>query len=177
MSGQTNRLAVLSGRVPRSQHVARITGEFTTSRSGTFSIQVKRKVGCGWPYPTLTWQVHRAARERITDGTWTASLTAPDITSGRVKLIVAGHGRVVRFFRSFYNCQTATVSSQGGFAAAPAYEFIRPNGSFYSPLHGNSLHGHRTTWGGWLTSAGKLTGTLSIHDSCTGQLMHAHFQR
>lgn len=172
---QTSGRAVLSGRVPSRTRLAHITGEFTTPSSGVFSIGTRNPVGCGWPFPTLSWRVHRVPRTRIADGTWTASLTAPDITTGSVKLMVSGHGRVVQSFRSSYSCQTATVTSGGDFIDSPAYEFIRPNGSFYSPLHGNPIHGHRTTWGGWLTRGGKLTGTLTIYDACTKQLMRARF--
>lgn len=165
--------AVLAGQAGHGD-IARISGQFATSTSGTFSVQVKRDVGCGWQNGTLTWQVRRARRLRIADRTWTASLNGPDI-AGQVELTVAALGRVLASFRSSFTCQTATAEGTNQFAAAPAYEFIRPDGRFYSPLHGDAVKRHPTIWSGRFTAAGAVVGTLRIYDSCTRRLVSATF--
>lgn len=169
--------AVLSGQVPGHHGTAELSGEFASRRSGTFSIDVKNTVGCGWPSTTLTWQVHRARRVHLSDVSWTAALTGPGITAGTVTLTLSGHGRVIHSFHTSFSCVSDTVGGTGTFTAKPAYEFVRPDGSFYSPLHGNVYHGHRTTWSGWLTADGGLSGTLRIYDACTSGIVRAHFQR
>jgi hypothetical protein len=103
-------------------------------------------------------------------------LTGPGITSGQIKLVVAAQGRVVLSFSSSYSCQSSSVSSSGGYAISPANEFIRPNGRFYSPIHGNPYHGHGTRWSGRFTAAGVLTGRLNIYDTCTRAFLHAQFR-
>lgn len=168
--------AVLSGRVPGGAETAHVNGTFSTATSGTFSVQVKGSVGCGWPSGTLTWQVHREPRERVAAREWSAVLTSPGIVDGRVTLAVAAHGRVVQSFRSSFTCQTATAAGSEGFSASPAYEFIRPGGHFYSPLKGNSIKHHHTLWTGEFTPAGVLKGTLTIYDSCTKRLLSAQFE-
>lgn len=175
-TGQASGTAVLSGAVPGRSQTARLTGQFSTPTTGTFSLPVHSKVGCGWPTRTLVWQVQRAGRERIRDGVWKASLTGSGITSGSATIRVAAKGRVVRSFKSSYTCESATIAGNGGFTAAPAYEFIRPDGRFYSPLHGNSLNGHRTLWSGRFTDGGKLSGTLLIYDTCAGKIVPLQFQ-
>jgi hypothetical protein len=103
-------------------------------------------------------------------------LSGPGIVAGRVKLEVAARGRVVRSVRISFTCQTRSAQTTSGFAAAPAYEFIRPDGRFYSPLNGNAVGRHPTTWAGRFTVAGVLGGTLSIHDPCTRRPVHATFR-
>lgn len=169
--------AALSGRAPSRGQPAYLTGRFTSSSTGTFSLQVSSAVSCGWPTQTLTWQVHRTRRRRVGDGRWTAKLIGHDIVSGSVAVTVAGLGRVVRSFRTKYRCQSATATGNGGFAAVPAYEFIRPDGSFYSPLHGNPLSGHRTLWSGRFTRAKGLAGVLEIFDACAGRVVRLRFER
>lgn len=111
----------------------------------------------------------------IADGTWMAPLSGPGITTGTVKLVVAGDGRVVQSFSSSFSCESDSVTSAIKFADTPAYDFIRSNGSFYSPLHGNLVHGHDTTWNGSFGAGGGLSGTLRIYDPCTGGVVAAHF--
>lgn len=176
-TGQPDGSAMLSGEVPGRGRIAQLTGYFTSPTAGTFSLQVNSTVGCGWPRRTLTWHVHRAGRRRVGDGVWTASLRGQGISSGTVKVTVAGLGRVVRSFRTAYTCRSAAATGNGGFAAVPAYEFIRPDGSFYSPLHGNALKGHRTLWSGRFTRNRGLVGTLEIFDPCAGGVVPLRFQR
>jgi hypothetical protein len=169
--------AVLSGQVPGLAETAELKGAFVTPRAGSFSIEVSNKVGCGWPSQTLKWQVYRAPRLHVSDGTWTASLSGPGITAGGVTIEVAGGGRVLQTFHTSFNCRSSTKRGHGRFTTTPAYEFIRPDGSFYSPLTGNPDHGRNTTWAGWFTAAGDLSGTIQIYDACTGGLVRAQFQR
>jgi hypothetical protein len=164
----------LSGRLPRSSQTAILAGSFSTSRTGTFSIQIKKRIGCGWPDRTLTWAVHRAARKRVGDGTWSGPLTANGLINGNVRLVVGEKGRVIDSFASFFTCLTYSEQGNTSFRAVPAFEFIRPGGSFYSPLDGGRVKGHRTTWAGRFSS-GAVTGTLVIFDDCTNQLIRAHF--
>lgn len=173
--GERSSPADLSGQIAQA-NVAHITGAFATRRSGTFSVQVTSDVGCGWPSGTLTWQVRKSRRVWIADRTWTARLSGPDITAGRIELKVAALGRVVQSFRSSFKCRTASSHGATHLTAAPAYEFIRPDGRFYSPLDGNTVKGHPTLWVGRFTAAGVLTGTLKIYDSCRRRLVTATFR-
>ena len=166
--------ALLSGLAERGD-VANITGAFATRSSGLFSAQVKGSVGCGWPAGALSWRVHRVRRLRVADGTWIALLSGPTIVDGEVKLIVSAQGRVLESFRSSFTCRAASSAGSNRFAMAPAYEFIRPDGRFFSPLHGNAIKRHRTIWAGRFTADGHLRGTLSIYDSCTRRLVDATF--
>jgi hypothetical protein len=165
----------LSGRIPRSARLAILRGRFSSADTGTFSVPIRKKLGCGWPDRTLTWSVHRAKRERIGDGTWTGPLTSPGLINGNVRLVVGARGRAVDSFTSFFTCITDTQQGNTNFRAVPAFEFIRPGGSFYSPLNGGLVRGHRTTWSGRFSPAGGLSGTLTIFDDCTGKLVSAHF--
>lgn len=166
--------ADLSGQAGNGD-IAHIAGEFATPRSGSFYVQVTGNVGCGWPSGTLTWQVRRARRLHIADRTWTAALNGPELVDGRVELKVAALGRVVQSFRSSFRCQTDSWRGTNRFALAPAYEFIRPDGRFYSPLHRNAVKHHPTLWAGRFTAAAVLTGTLRIYDSCTRRVVTATF--
>ena len=166
--------AVLSGLAERGD-LANITGAFATRSSGSFSAQVKGSVGCGWPAGTLSWRVHRVRRLRVADRTWTAQLSGPTIVGGEVKLAVSAHGRVLESFQSSFTCRASSSAGSNRFAMAPAYEFIRPDGRFFSPLHGNAIKRHPTIWAGRFTAGGLLTGTLSIYDSCTRRLVDATF--
>lgn len=169
--------AVLSGRVPGRAHISVLRGEFTSPRTGTFSIRVKSTVGCGWPTENLTWQVRRAPRIHLVDGPRVAPLTAPGITAGRVRVFVAAEGRVVESIRTRFNCETDTETITGGFDLSPAYELIRPHGHFFSPLSRNSFDGHRALWSGRLSRGGALSGTVRIYDPCSGQVLDATFSR
>lgn len=166
--------AILSGQAEPGD-IAHISGAFTARRSGTFTVQVNRDIGCGWPTGTLSWRVHRARRLRVADGTWTARLTASSIVQGEISLEVAAQGRVVQSFRSSFRCRTRSQQGTDRYATAPAYEFIRPDGHFYSPLNGNAVKHHPTLWAGRFTAAGALRGTLRIYDSCTRRLVDASF--
>lgn len=173
--GSSKASAVLSGRVPGGSTTASLTGDFTSAQSGTFTLQVDRSVGCGWPAGSLTWQVHAAQRPRVPDGTWTATVSGPDITRGTVRLRVVGQGRVVNSVSASCRCQTATSVGSTSFKTSPAYEFIRPGGDFYSPQTGNTVGGHITTWSGRFSGGGALTGTLNIYDACTERPAHVTF--
>ena len=159
----------------RDTDVANITGAFTARGSGTFSVQVQSSIGCGWPSGTLRWRVHRGRRLRVADGTWTAPLTGRSIVRGEVRLAVSAGGRVVQSFRSSFRCRTSSSVGSDRFAMAPAYEFIRPDGRFYSPLNGNPVRHRPTLWAGRFTGTGALSGTLRIYDSCTRRLVDATF--
>jgi hypothetical protein len=165
----------LSGRIPATTQRVYLRGAFSSPSSGTLSIQIQKRLGCGWPDSTLTWTVHRSARRKVADGTWTGSLTNPGIINGNVRLSVSEQGRVVDSFTSFFTCLTDTQQGNTNFRAAPAFEFIRRDGSFYSPLTGTLLRGHNTTWSGRFSASGKLTGTLTIFDDCTNHLITARF--
>jgi hypothetical protein len=167
--------AALSGRIPRSARLAILRGHFSSVGTGTFSVPIRKKLGCGWPGRTVTWIVHRATRVRIGDGTWTGPLTSPGLINGNVRLVVGARGRAIDSFTSFFTCITDTQQGNTNFRAVPAFEFIRPGGSFYSPLNGGLVRGHRTTWSGKFSPAGGLSGTLTIFDDCTGKLVRAHF--
>jgi hypothetical protein len=164
----------LSGRVPGTAQRISVRGAFGSRGSGSFSVQIQKKLGCGWPDSTLTWSVHRAHRREVADGTWAGPLTADGLINGNVRLSVAEEGRVLSSFTSFFTCLTDTQQGNTTFRAVPAFEFIRPDGSFYSPLTGSRLHGHNTTWSGRF-SAGKLTGALRIFDDCTNRVIRAKF--
>lgn len=175
-SAQAGSSATLSGKVPGRGERAQVTGEFTSSATGTFSIHVKGRVGCGWPSGTLTWQVRRARRKHVADGIRTAMLTGPNILSGDVRVRVAAGGRVVQSFHTDFACQTDSSQGENRLTVSPAYEFIRPGGRFYSPLKSNAIRRHPTTWVGELSRTGSLRGALRIYESCTRQLITAHFQ-
>lgn len=165
----------LSGRVPGTRQRVYIRGAFSSPGSGRLSVQIQKKLGCGWPETSLTWSVRRASRRVVRDGTWTGPLTANGLTNGNVRLVVSEQGRVIDSFTSFFTCLTDTQQGNTTLRAVPAYEFIRPGGSFYSPLTGTRLRGHNTTWSGRISASGKLTGTLSIFDDCTNQVIRAAF--
>lgn len=168
--------AVLSGQLPRGGQKVFLGGSFSTSQSGTFSVQINQAVvGCGWPDKALTWQVHPARRGQVSDGTWTGTLTASGLINGNVRLLVAAQGRVVASFTSFFTCLTTTQQGNTTFRAVPAYEFIRRDRSFYSPLNGGLVKGHPTAWSGRFSAAGRLTGKLTIFDDCTNRLIRADF--
>jgi hypothetical protein len=165
----------LAGQVPGTKQRIYVRGAFSSPVAGTLSVQIQKKLGCGWPDSTLTWSVHRASRRLVANGTWTGPLTAAGLINGNVRLVVAEQGRVVQSFTSFFTCLTDTQQGNTTFRAVPAFEFIRRDGSFYSPLTGTQLHGHNTTWSGRFSAAGKLTGALTIYDDCTGHLIRAGF--
>lgn len=176
-SSEAGDSATLSGVVPGRHQHALLPGQFSSSTSGTFALQVNSTVGCGWPSQTLTWQVHRVRRSRVGDALWSARLHGRGITSGHVEVGVAGNGRVVRSFRATYDCRSSSSSGKGGFDVSPAYEFVRPGGRFFSPLHGNALRGRRTLWSGRFTRARGLVGILSIYDTCTRRIVLLRFRR
>lgn len=167
--------AFLSGRVPRTNQPVYVRGGFTSPRRGTFSVQITKKIGCGWPDKTLTWTVHHARRVRVGDGTWTGPLTATGLINGNVRLVVGGQGRVVDSFTAFFTCQSDTEQGNTNLRAVPAFELVRPGGGFYSPLAAVRIAGHRATWTGRFSARGKLRGTLSIFDDCTNHLIRAQF--
>lgn len=175
-AGGSAGASALSGLIAGQAVRASLTGTFTSRRAGTFSLQVRSEVGCGWPQHTLTWAVHPAIRRPVPDGTWSAQLSGPGISAGAVTIVVRGAGRVIESLRGSLRCQTSTEVGAISVDATPAYEFIRPDGSFYSPLAGNAIKGHSTLWSGRFTSGHRLTGTLSIYDSCTRQLVRAGFR-
>ena len=166
--------AVLAGQIPRSKQRIYLRGRFGTSRSGSFSIQISKPIGC-WPGTTLTWSVHRASRRTVGDGTWTGPLTATGLINGDVRLVVGAQGRVVDSFTSFFTCLANGQEGNTTFRAVPAYEFIRPGGGFYSPLNGGSVGHHPTRWAGRFSPSGQLTGSLIIFDNCTNRMIKAHF--
>jgi hypothetical protein len=174
-SQATTAGAVLSGRVPGRSHISVLKGEFSSPRSGILSIHVKCSVGCGWPTRNLTWQVRRAPRIHLADGHRVVALVAPGITAGKVRALVSGHGRVLQSISTTFNCETDTESITGGFQLSPAYEFIRPNGRFLSPLSRNTIDGHAALWSGRLSRDGALRGTVSIFNPCTGQVVNGTF--
>jgi hypothetical protein len=167
--------AVLAGRIPQSGQRVSLGGSFSSGRSGSFSVQISKQLGCGWPAKTLTWAVHRAARRRVGDGTWSGPLTATGLINGNVRLVVGAQGRVVDSFTSFFTCLTDTQQGNTTFRAVPAYEFISPGGDFTSPLNGGSVGHHPTTWAGRFAASGQLTGHLTIFDDCTNQMIRANF--
>jgi hypothetical protein len=161
--------AVLSGRVPGDSTIASLTGRFASPRNGTFSIQVAGKARCGWPAGTLAWHVHPATRRPVADGTWSAALSGPGIARGKLRLVVAGQGRVINSISGSFRCQTANRARENRLTVSPAYEFIRAAGNFYSP------RGMATTWSGWFARGGALSGTLTTYDACTKHLVRARF--
>lgn len=165
----------LSGDVPKTTRRVYVRGGFTSPVSGTFSVHIQKNLGCGWPDSTLTWSVHRARRRAVSDGTWTGPLIAKGLINGNVRLVITTQGRVVSSFTSFFTCLTDTQQGNTLFRSVPAFEFIRGDGSFYSPLTGARLRGHNTTWSGRFAASGKLTGALSIFDDCTNHLIRARF--
>jgi hypothetical protein len=165
----------LSGQVPHSTQVVLVRGGFSSPSSGTLSVQLQKKIGCGWPDTTLNWSVHRAARRAVADGTWTGPLTAHGLINGNVRFIVGEQGRVIDSFTSFFTCITDTQQGNTNFRSSPAFDFIRPDGSFYSPLTSALLRGHRTTWSGRFLNRGKLSGTVTIFNDCTNHLIKVHF--
>src|SRR5579864_3641651 len=166
---------VLSGLTPRGNRSVILHGSWDSPATGTFSVRIQRRVACGWPATTLSWTVHRATRTRVGDGTWTGALTASGLINGNVRLVVGAQGRVIESFASFFTCQTDTQQGNTNFRAVPAFEFVRPRGVFYSPLDGGQVGRHPTTWWGRFTASGALTGTLTIFDDCTNQLIRARF--
>jgi hypothetical protein len=168
--------AILSGQLPAPSGSVFLTGSFTSPRAGTFSVRSNNTVGCGWPNQTLTWTVHPARPLHVPDGTWAATLTGPGIVSGAVKAVVASDGRVVNSFVSSFTCENAQVQADNNFIAAPAYEFIRPDGTFSSPELGGTVKGDPVTWAGRLSPAHGLTGTLNIYDACTKRVVRAQFR-
>jgi hypothetical protein len=174
-SGTANLPVTLSGRIPASAQRVFLRGAFVSPGAGTLSVPIQKKLSCGWPDGTLTWSVHRSPRRKITDGTWFGPLTAPGLINGNVRLSVSAQGRVVQSFTSFFTCLTDTQQGNTTFRSVPAFDFIRRDGSFYSPLTGTRLHGHTTTWSGRFTASGTLTGTLSIFDDCTNRVIRAKF--
>jgi hypothetical protein len=165
----------LSGRVPHSAQMVLVRGGFSSPGSGTLSVQLTQKVGCGWPDTTLTWSVHRAARRAAPDGTWSGPLTARGLINGNMRFVVGEQGRVIVSLTTFFTCITDTQQGNTTFRSSPAFEFIRPDGRFYSPLTSALLRGHRTTWSGRFSSGGKLSGTVTIFDDCTNHLIRAGF--
>jgi hypothetical protein len=165
----------LAGRTPRSPQPVYLRGGFSSGRSGSLSINISKPVGCGWPGTTLSWQVHRATRRPVADGTWTGPLTATGLINGNVRLVVGARGRVVESFTSFFTCITDTEQGNTNFRAVPAYDFVGPGGAFASPLDGGSVKGRRTTWSGRFSASGTLGGTVTIFDDCTSQMIRAHF--
>ena len=165
----------LSGRVPGTTQRIFVRGSFSSPGSGRLSVPIQKKLGCGWPDSTLTWSVHRARRRDVADGTWAGPLTANGLINGNVRLVVAEQGRVVQSFTSFFTCLTDTQQGNTTFRAVPAFEFIRPDASFYSPLTGTRLRGHNTTWSGRFSAGGTLSGALRIFDDCTNRVIKARF--
>lgn len=165
---------VLAGRTPQSQPVY-LSGSFSSGRTGSLSIKISKPVGCGWPNSTLSWQVHRATRRPVADGTWTGPLTATGLINGNVRLVVGAQGRVIESFASFFTCITDTEQGNTNFRASPAYDFVGPGGAFSSPLNGGAVKGHPTTWSGRFSASGTLAGTVTIFDDCTNQTIRAHF--
>ncbi len=176
-AGQSNgsSTAMLSGRIRRSTQPVVLRGAFSGPRTGTFSVQIQQHVGCGWPDQTLTWTVRRSNRAQVGDGTWTGPLTAPGLINANVRLVVDEQGRVVDSFTTFFTCLTAAAQGNTNFRAVPAFEFIRSDGSFSSPLDGGRVKGRPTTWHGRFLPNGSLTGTLTIFDDCTNHLIRARF--
>jgi hypothetical protein len=111
----------------------------------------------------------------VADGTWTGPLTATGLINGNVRLVVGAQGRVVDSFTSFFTCITATAQGNTNFRAVPADDFIGPGGAFSSPLSGEAVHGHGTTWSGSFSASGRLAGTVRIFDDCTDQMIRARF--
>ncbi len=167
--------AALAGRLPRSNQQVYLNGSFSSARTGSFSIKTPSKLGCGWPETVLSWSVHRATRRPVAEGTWTGPLTATGLINGNVRLVVGAGGRVVESFTSFFTCVTDTEQGNTNFRAVPANEFITPRGGFASPLNGGLVDGHRTTWSGSFPASRRLTGTVSIFDDCTNQMIHPRF--
>jgi hypothetical protein len=167
--------AVLAGRMPGSKQQVYLSGSFSSGRSGSFSIKINKPVGCGWPNTTLTWRVHRAVRTPVADGTWTGPLTATGLINGNVRLVVGAQGRVVESFTSFFTCLTDTAQGNTTFRAVPVYDFVRPGGGFSSPVNGGRVHGHPTTWSGSFSGSKRLTGSVTIFDDCTNQMIKASF--
>lgn len=174
-SAPSSSQARLTGQVPSSSQPIYLSGAFSTARTGRFSIQDSKPLGCGWPEKTLTWNVRRAARRRVTDGTWTGPLTATGLINGNVRLVVGAHGRVIDSFTTFFTCLANSQQGNTTFRAVPAYEFIAPGGGFSSPLNGGSVSHHPTMWSGRFSASGQLAGSLSIFDNCTNQMIRAEF--
>lgn len=165
----------LSGQVAGSAQQVFVRGSFTNPRTGALSIQIQKRIGCGWPDTTLTWGVHHASRRPVADGTWTGPLTAHGLINANVRFVVGEQGRVIDSFTSFFTCITDTQQGNTTFRSSPAFDFIRPDGSFFSPLTSALLRGHRTTWSGRFSQSGKLTGGLTVFDDCTNHLIKASF--
>lgn len=165
----------LSGQIPGSSQQVFVRGSFSRPGAGVLSVQIKKKIGCGWPDTTLTWKIHRASRRIIEDGTWTGPLSASGLINANVRIVVGAQGRVVDSFTSFFTCITDTSQGNTIFRSSPAFDFVRPDGSFLSPLTSALLGGHRTTWSGRFSSRGALTGSLTVFDDCTNRLIRASF--
>jgi hypothetical protein len=160
----------LSGEAPDHLGGLLISGAFAGPRTGWFRVPAARnKLHCGWPTRTTIWRVHLARRRFVRDGSWTASLAGPGIIGGSVDVAVIGQGRVLSAFSGQLECQASNGSQANeSFGSNPAYEFIRPGGSFYSPQDTNlGPNGLPTLWTGTFSAAGALSGTLDIYDPCT----------
>ena len=165
----------LSGQVPGGAQQVVVRGSFSGPGAGTLSVQIQKKIGCGWPDTTLTWTIHRATRRTVADGTWIGPLTASGLINANVRFVVGAQGRVIDSFTSFFTCITSTAQGNTTFRSSPAFDFIRTDGSFLSPLNSALLGRHRTRWAGRFSSRGTLSGSLTIFDDCTNHLITASF--
>jgi hypothetical protein len=158
----------LSGKAPDHLGGLLIAGTFTTHRRGWFRVTSARtRLHCGWPTGARIWRVHLAHRRPVKDASWTAPLTGAGITGGSVDLAIVGQGRAVRSFAGQLDCQSSSEQGTESFGANPAYEFVRADGSFYSPQDTNLIQGVPTLWKGTFSATGALSGTLRIYDPCT----------
>lgn len=165
--------ASLTGRFSYApKFTARISGRFTSPRTGTFETSPYPHSSCGWPTKRIVWKVHSARRRAVPDKRWTAQVSGPGITSGSLDVLVYGKGRVIKSVAGSFACQYTDSSGffhqdTENFSATPTYEFIHPDGAFYSPVDSNLVNGDPTTWQGTFATNGALSGILNIYDPCT----------
>jgi hypothetical protein len=168
--------AKLSGHFPTASggYPALVTGKLNTPRSAILTAGTDDTVGCGWPRHKLTWTAHPTRRQHVPDGKWTAVISGGGL-AGTVSLSTAGDGRVIASFAASYSfaCQGNTVG--GNVHSAPAYVFIKPNGTFASPEHINFVNGVPTTWSGTFSRAGGVSGNFTTGGGCENAAIHGAF--
>jgi hypothetical protein len=148
-----------------------LEGRLRSRRRGTLSMKAPTDMTpeerrC-WPTRVDRWRIRARHRLRVSEGTWTGSVSAaglPELT-GTVTVGVTAGGRELSEFSIDYQCGSAPGGS--GISTKPAYEFIDAKGAFAGPPTHQSVNGVPTTWSGRFGTDGVLRGTFSSWDGCT----------